>query len=184
LELRSAVLFFYPDFNKPFHLYTDASDHHLGEFIMQNKKPIAFYSRKLNTAQKRYTTIEREREWEPPSAIETCKEYKNILLGYPIIVFTDHENNNFNCLKASYHVLLWLLLLEEYGVKFEYLPGKKNVGTVADDLSRLDIDSLEIQEDEVLTLLSGSENNSISYIIRHSECIMPWYSKSKQKSRD
>jgi hypothetical protein len=60
----------------------------------------------------------------------------------------------------------WLLLLEEYGVKFEYLPGKKqkNVVNVADALSRLDIDSLKIQDEEVLTLLSGSENNSISNI--------------------
>jgi hypothetical protein len=57
----------------------------------------------------------------------------------------------------------WLLLLEEYGVTFEYLPGKKYV--VADALSRLDIDSLKIQELEVLlTLLSGSEKNSISNI--------------------
>jgi hypothetical protein len=56
----------------------------------------------------------------------------------------------------------WLLLLEEYGETFEYLPAKKNV--VADALSRLDIDSLKIQEEEVLTLLSGSENNSISNI--------------------
>jgi hypothetical protein len=100
------------------------------------------------------------------SAIETCKEYKNILLGYhlSIIVFTDHKNYTFNGLKASDRVLCtcWLLLLEEYGVTFEYLPGKKNV--VADFLSRLDIDSLKIQEEEVLTLLSGSENSSISYI--------------------
>jgi hypothetical protein len=91
----------------------------------------------------------------------TCKEYKNILLGYPVIVFTDHKNNTFNGLKASDCVLrtCWLLLLEEYGVTFEYLPGKKNLGTVADALSRLDIDSLKIQEEEVLTLLSESENN-------------------------
>jgi hypothetical protein len=44
-----------------------------------------------------------------------------------------------------------------------YLPGKKNV--VADALSRLDIDSLKIPEEEteeVLTLQSGSEINSIS----------------------
>jgi hypothetical protein len=58
----------------------------------------------------------------------------------------------------------WLLLLEEYGVTFAYLPGKKNVATSTDDLSRLDIDSLKIQEEEVLTLLSGSEISSISNI--------------------
>jgi hypothetical protein len=39
---------------------------------------------------------------------------------------------------------------------------KKNV--VVDALSRLDIDSLKIQEEEILTLLSGSENNRISNI--------------------
>jgi hypothetical protein len=55
--------------------------------------------------------------------------------------------------------LRWLFLLKEYGVTFEYLSGKKNVA--ADVLSRLDIDSLKIQEEEVLTLVSGSENNSI-----------------------
>jgi hypothetical protein len=60
----------------------------------------------------------------------------------------------------------WLVLLEEYGITFEYLPGKKQKNVVADALSRLDIGSLKIQEEaeEVLTLLSGSENNSISNI--------------------
>jgi hypothetical protein len=62
--------------------------------------------------------------------------------------------------------LLWHLLLEEYGVPFEYLHGKKNVDVIADALSRLDIDSLKIQEEQqdVFTYLSGSENNSISNI--------------------
>jgi hypothetical protein len=58
----------------------------------------------------------------------------------------------------------WLLLLEEYGVTFEYLPGNKQNNVVADALPRLDIDSLKIQEEEVLILLSGSENNSVSNI--------------------
>jgi hypothetical protein len=41
--------------------------------------------------------------------------------------------------------LCWLLLLEEYGVTFEYLTGKKKV--IVDALSCLDIDSLKIQEE-------------------------------------
>jgi hypothetical protein len=88
-------------------------------------------------------------------------EIRNILLGYyqTIIVFTDHKNNTFNWLQGSYHVLRWLLLLEEYGVAFEYLSGKKNVATIADSLSRLDIDSLKIQDDteRALTLILWSK---------------------------
>jgi hypothetical protein len=53
----------------------------------------------------------------------------------------------------------WLLVLEEYGVRFKYLPEKtkKKKNVVADAISCLDIDSLKIQEneEEVLTLLSG-----------------------------
>jgi hypothetical protein len=58
-------------------------------------------------------------------------------------------------------VLRWLLLLEEYGVTFEYLPGKNNF--VANALSRLDIDDLRIQEEEVLSLLSDSEVSNIKF---------------------
>jgi hypothetical protein len=103
--IGTEVILCYPDFNNPvlFHLYTDASDHQLGAVIIEDRKPIVFYLRKINTAQKRYTTTERIRELL--SAIETCKEYKNILLVNPIIVFTDHKNNTFNGLKASDCVL-------------------------------------------------------------------------------
>ena len=54
------VMLSFPDFNKPFEIHTDASEYQLGSVIMQDRKPIAFYSRKLNSAQKNYTTGERE----------------------------------------------------------------------------------------------------------------------------
>jgi hypothetical protein len=63
---------------------------------MQDKKLTDIYSRKLNTVQKQYTTTKRKRELL--SAIETCNEYKNILLAYhqSSIVFTYHQINIFN----------------------------------------------------------------------------------------
>jgi hypothetical protein len=47
----------FPDFSKEFYIYTDASDYQLGVLIIQNDKPLAFYSRELNLAQK---TIQQE----------------------------------------------------------------------------------------------------------------------------
>jgi hypothetical protein len=65
-------------------------------------------------------------------------------------------------LKLQTAICALLFFCEEYGVTFEYLQGKKKKNIVAD--ARLDIDSLKIQKEEVSTLLSGSENNSISNI--------------------
>jgi hypothetical protein len=57
------------------------------------------------------------------------------------------------------------LPLEDYGVTFDYLPGKKNLSFVEDSLSSLDIDILKIQEEEgTIKHLSGSENSSTSNI--------------------
>ncbi len=50
--ISKETLLAFPDFNKEFHVYTDASDYQMGVVIMQGKKPIAFYSRKLNKAQR------------------------------------------------------------------------------------------------------------------------------------
>jgi hypothetical protein len=78
----------------------------------------------------------------------------------------------------------WILLLEEYGVTFEYIPGKKQKDVVADALSRLDMDTLKIQEEEVLTLLSGSESNGISNIKSTFPMHTALIFKEQAKSRD
>ena len=128
------VILSYPDFSKEFEIHTDASKLQLGAVISQDGKPIAFYSRKLNPAQTRYTTTESKLL----SIVETLKEFRNILLGQQIVVYTDHDNltyKNFN----SYRVMRWRLFIEEYSPDLRYIKGEKNI--VADALSRLDIDT-------------------------------------------
>lgn len=56
--IAKETLLAFPDFTKPFEIHTDASKIQLGACISQDNKPIAFYSRKLNDAQTRYTTTE------------------------------------------------------------------------------------------------------------------------------
>lgn len=129
--IGQTVLLAFPNFNKPFIIHTDASLRQLGAVVSQDDKPIAFYSRKLNPAQTRYTTGERELL----SIVETLKEFRNILLGQHIIVYTDHKNltyENFN----TDRVMRWRLIIEEYNCEFKYIKGSKNV--IADALSRLD----------------------------------------------
>ena len=63
------TLLAYADHNKKLYIKTDASDYHLGGQIFQKEyrqeekntveHDIAFYTRKLNIAQKKYSTIEK-----------------------------------------------------------------------------------------------------------------------------
>ena len=126
------TLLAYPNFNETFEIHRDASNQQLGAVISQNNQPVAFYSRKLNSAQVNYTTTERELL----SIVETLKEFRNILLGQKIKVYTDHKNLTYKTFNTE-RVMRWRLILEEYGPELIYIPGNKNI--VANALSRLEL---------------------------------------------
>ena len=127
------VILAYPDFSKKFTIFTDASDFQLGAVIMQENKPLAFYSRKLTATQQKYTTTEREML----SIVETLREFRNILLGYEIEIWTDHKNLTFETITSD-RVHRWMMYVAEFGPEIKYIKGKANI--VADTLSRIAID--------------------------------------------
>ena len=94
VRISNGVLLAYPDFNAPFEIHTDASKLYIGAVISQKGKTVAFYSWNMNSAQQNYTTTDKELL----SIVASLKEFRNILLGHQIMVYTDHKNLTYNFL--------------------------------------------------------------------------------------
>ena len=84
----------------------------------------------MNTSQNNYTTTEKELL----SIFAYLKEFRNILFGHQITVYTDHKKRTYNVLLTE-RVMRWRLILEDFGPKLIYIKGENNV--IDDALSRL-----------------------------------------------
>jgi len=76
-------------------------------------------------------------EIELLAIVETLKEFKGMLWGQSIKVYTDHKNLTRDALGlTSVRVYRWRSLFEEYAPEIVYMKGIYN--TVADAISRLE----------------------------------------------
>jgi hypothetical protein len=86
--IAKEVVLAYPDYSKVFEIYTDASSKQLRAVITQDNRPIAFFSWKLSATQCKYSVT----EIELLAIVETLKEFKGMLWGLSIKVYTNHAN--------------------------------------------------------------------------------------------
>jgi len=92
--------------------------------------------------------------------MESLKEFKGMLWGQLVKVYTDHKNLMRDALGLTLdQVYQWRLLLEEYGPEIVYIKGIHN--TVADAISRLEYDPSvnKTAENYLMTKVKGNSRS-------------------------
>ena len=162
----------YANYQKPFKLYTDASEHGLGAVLYQkqddNTEPvIAYASRTLSKSERNYDTHKLEFLALKWSITERFHEY---LHGGHFKVYTDNNPLTYILTTAKLDATgqRWVVSLGNYNFKIFYKSGKLNVE--ADALSCIPWESTQVQHMEPLivkTMLQSKLESEISFPEEH-----------------
>ena len=162
--LAESITLLYPDPSKPFIINTDASRKGLGVCVSQvdpesgKERPVAFASRTLNPAEKRYSPT----ELEGLAVLYALDYFRFLILGKDLIVRTDHRalRELMDCTNPKHDRLYrWRMRLLEYenkgSLKLEYKPGRTH--QAPDALSRCPVDEApeDMEAESTSWLYSG-----------------------------
>uniref|UniRef100_A0A2N9G1E0 Reverse transcriptase domain-containing protein n=1 Tax=Fagus sylvatica TaxID=28930 RepID=A0A2N9G1E0_FAGSY len=93
-KLVEAPVLALPDFLKPFQMECDASNVGIGAVLMQEGRPIAYFSEKLNDAKLKYLTYDKELY----AIIQALRHWEHYLIGVDFTLYSDHEvATEFHC---------------------------------------------------------------------------------------
>ncbi|KAL7297542.1 hypothetical protein TKK_0009902 [Trichogramma kaykai] len=159
--ITNAPILQYPDFDKKFHITSDASNVAVGAVLSQEGHPISFFSRTLNSAEQNYSTIEKELL----AIVEACRHFRSYVYGRKFVIEKDHKPLTWlwSLKTPNSKLIRWRIKLEEYDYEVKYRKGCEN--HVADGLSRVEINALESDNDEddlVSMIPQNSENEQHS----------------------
>jgi len=120
-------------------LFTDASNRAVGSVLQQYHKgiwqPLGFFSKKLSSAEQKYSTLDRELL----AIYLSVKHFRYFVEGRDFVVYTDHKplttamaSANERSPRQARH----LEFISQFTTNIQHVKGKNNV--VADFLSRID----------------------------------------------
>ena len=119
----------------------DTSDFGVGAVLTQEDDdgvdhPVAYYSKKLNIHQRKYSVIEKEC-LALILALLQFEIYVTSNIG-PLLVQTDHNPIKFieQFSNKNRRLIRWSLFLQDFDLNIQHIPGKENI--IPDILSRMD----------------------------------------------
>ncbi|CAF3599838.1 unnamed protein product [Rotaria socialis] len=164
--ITSPAVLILPDPSQPYIIRTDASRVGIGAVLLQQQppdsistptsalyKPVAFASRSLKPAEKKYSAIELE-----ALAIwwSVTQKFRSYIEGQQFLLETDHKPL-LSLMKKPYHntrIERWMTTLQQYDMIIHHIAGKDN--TTADALSRYPVDRPDINDEDTPRLITSS----------------------------
>jgi hypothetical protein len=131
-KLTHAPLLQLPNFDKTFELECDASGIGIGGVLMQDGKPVAYFSEKITGPVLNYSTYDKELY----ALVRSLETWRHYLLPKEFVIHSDHESLKYirsQCNLNRRHAK-WVEFIESFPYIIKHKKGKDNV--IADALSR------------------------------------------------
>ena len=152
--LADATLLVHPKPDAPICLITDASDTAVGAVLQQRIdsiwSPLAYFSRKLNPTETRYSTFDRELL----AVYLAIKHFRHLVEGRPFFLVTDHKPLMFALARQSQHhsprQIRHLDFIAQFTSDIRFLKGSSNAA--ANALSRVEVDTLHASSNSISSI--------------------------------
>jgi hypothetical protein len=124
-KLCSTPVLALPDFTRAFEVECDASGIGIGVVLMQDKRPIAYFSEKLNGAALNYPTYDKELY----ALVRTLETWQHYLWPKEFVIHSNHESLKHlkGQRKLSRRHAKWVEFIETFPYVIKYKQGKGNI---------------------------------------------------------
>lgn len=158
--MADAILLVHPLENTHYAITTDASDLAVGAVLQQwhddNWEPLAYFSKRLTTAQTKYSAFDRELL----GAYLAVRHFRYFVEGREFCIYTDHKPLTFALQSKSDRMAIqtrYLDYISQFTNDIRYIKGCENI--VADTLSRVESAAIDLVTPSLENLYQSQQND-------------------------